>query len=156
LPETCWATIRREIKNTKVTSSWFFLSTLNYDARSTTHQICALWSNNYMGFQVSGSVKYGLLSGNQIWLGDSMDRTKGAVPPSRSWLRLCAKSLKVARSIPSGVTGIFYWYNSSARTVTLDSTQPVIEMSTKNICWGGKDNRRVWLTTKPPFEIWEP
>jgi len=28
LPETCWATIRREIKNTKVTSSWFFLSTL--------------------------------------------------------------------------------------------------------------------------------
>jgi len=39
LPETCWATIRREIKNTKVTSSWFFLSTLNYDARSTTHQV---------------------------------------------------------------------------------------------------------------------
>ena len=28
LPETCWATIRREIKNRKVTSSWFFLSTL--------------------------------------------------------------------------------------------------------------------------------
>ena len=28
LPETCWETSRREIKNTKVTSSWFFLSTL--------------------------------------------------------------------------------------------------------------------------------
>jgi hypothetical protein len=27
LPETRWATIRREIKNTQVTSSWFFLST---------------------------------------------------------------------------------------------------------------------------------
>jgi hypothetical protein len=27
LPETCWTTIRREIKNRKVTSSWFFLST---------------------------------------------------------------------------------------------------------------------------------
>ena len=39
LPETCWATIRREIKNTKSVSSWFFLSTLNYDARSTTHHI---------------------------------------------------------------------------------------------------------------------
>jgi hypothetical protein len=39
LPETCWATSRREIKNTKVTSSWVFLSTLNYDARSTTHEI---------------------------------------------------------------------------------------------------------------------
>ena len=39
LHETYWATIRREIKNTKVTSCWFFLSTLNYDARPTTHQI---------------------------------------------------------------------------------------------------------------------
>ena len=39
LPETCWATIRRKIKIQKVASSWFFLSTLNYDARSTTHQI---------------------------------------------------------------------------------------------------------------------
>ena len=29
LTETCWATIRREIKNTKETSSWFFLSTQN-------------------------------------------------------------------------------------------------------------------------------
>ena len=29
LPETCWATSRREIKNTSVTSSWFFLSTTN-------------------------------------------------------------------------------------------------------------------------------
>ena len=25
-----------------MTSSWFFLSTLNYDARSTTHQICLI------------------------------------------------------------------------------------------------------------------
>ena len=39
LPKTCSATNRREIKNTKVTSSWFFWSTLNYVARSTTHQI---------------------------------------------------------------------------------------------------------------------
>ena len=40
LHETCWATSRRETKNRKVTSSWFFLSTLNYDTRSTTIQIC--------------------------------------------------------------------------------------------------------------------
>jgi len=39
LPKTCWATSRREIKNTNVTSSWFFLSTLNYDAWSTTRQV---------------------------------------------------------------------------------------------------------------------
>ena len=44
LPKTCRATIRREIKNTKVTSSWFFLSTLNYNAWSTTYQtfLCPL------------------------------------------------------------------------------------------------------------------
>jgi hypothetical protein len=29
LPETCWVTSRREIKNTKVTSSWFFLCSVN-------------------------------------------------------------------------------------------------------------------------------
>jgi hypothetical protein len=39
LPETCWAICKREIKNKKkVTSSWIFLSTPNYDARSITHQ----------------------------------------------------------------------------------------------------------------------
>jgi len=48
LPETCWAAIRREIKNIKVTSSWFFLSTINYDARSTKHQI----SKDLIGFLV--------------------------------------------------------------------------------------------------------
>jgi hypothetical protein len=31
LPETCLATSRREIKNTKVTSSWFFLSILSLE-----------------------------------------------------------------------------------------------------------------------------
>jgi hypothetical protein len=30
LPETCWATIRREIKDTKSDISWFFLSTLYF------------------------------------------------------------------------------------------------------------------------------
>jgi len=40
-------------------------------------------------------------------------------------------------------------------------TQPLIEMSTRNIFWGGKGGRCVWLTTLPPsyahcLEIWEP
>ena len=38
LPETCWATSRRE-RIQKWHLVGFFLSTLNYDARSTTHQI---------------------------------------------------------------------------------------------------------------------
>ena len=54
-PETCWATSRREIKNTKVPSSCFFLSTLNYDARSTTHQI---YSNSFQNLWLSLKYEY--------------------------------------------------------------------------------------------------
>ena len=43
----------------------------------------------------------------------------------------------------------------------LGSTQPLTEMSTGNISWGGKGGRCVGLTTLPPscadcLEIWEP
>ena len=36
---------------------------------------------------------------------------------------------KVAGSIPCCVIVIFYWQNSSGRTVALGSTQPLTEMS---------------------------
>ena len=49
----------------------------------------------------------------------------------RIWLRHCA----VAGSIPDVVFGIFYWHNSSGRTMTLGSTQPLAEMSTKDVSW---------------------
>jgi len=52
------------------------------------------------------------------------------------WLRCCATSRKVAGSIPGGVIGIFLWHNPSYRTMALGSTQPLTEMSTKNISWG--------------------
>jgi len=45
-------------------------------------------------------------------------------------------SRKVAGSIPDGVIGIFHLHNPSGRTVTLWLTQPLIEMSTRNISWG--------------------
>jgi len=78
----------------------------------------------------------------------------------RSWLRHCAKSLKVAGSIPDGVIGIFYWQNPSGRTVVLRLTQPLTEMSIRNISWG-KGGWCVRLTTLPPscadcLEICEP
>jgi hypothetical protein len=43
----------------------------------------------------------------------------------------------------------------------LGLTQPLTEMSTKNISWRGKGFRCIWLTTLPPscadcLEIWEP
>ena len=44
--------------------------------------------------------------------------------------------LQPAGSIPDGVNGIFHWHNSSGRTMALRSTQPLTEMSTRNISWG--------------------
>jgi hypothetical protein len=67
----------------------------------------------------------------------------------RSWLRHCATSRKVAVSIPDGVIGIFLWHNPSGRTMALGLTQPLTEMSTRNI-FGGKGGRCVGLTTLPP------
>jgi len=56
----------------------------------------------------------------------------------RSWLRHCATSRKVAVSIPDGVTGIFLLHNPSGRTMALGLTQPLTEMSTRNISLGVK------------------
>ena len=53
----------------------------------------------------------------------------------RGWLRHCATSLKVAGSIPDGITGIFHWHNPSCRTMALGLTQPLTEMSTRDISW---------------------
>jgi len=47
----------------------------------------------------------------------------------RSWLRHCAGS------IPDGVIAILHWHNPSGRTMALGLTQPLTEMSTRNISW---------------------
>ena len=51
------------------------------------------------------------------------------------WLRCCAISRKVAGSIPDGIIGIFHRINPSGRTMALGLTQPLTEMSTRNISW---------------------
>ena len=56
----------------------------------------------------------------------------------RSWLRHCATSQKVAGLIPDDVVGIFHGHNPAGRTMALGLTQPLTEMSTKNISWGIK------------------
>ena len=56
----------------------------------------------------------------------------------RIWLRHYATSRKVAGSIPDGDIGIFHWHNPSGRTMALGLTQPLTEMSTRNISWGVK------------------
>jgi hypothetical protein len=55
----------------------------------------------------------------------------------RSWLGHYPTSRKVAGSIPDEVTGFFNWPNSSSRTMTLRLSQPLTEMSTRNLP-GGK------------------
>jgi hypothetical protein len=55
-----------------------------------------------------------------------------------NWLRHCATSRKAAGSNPDGVIGIFHRYNPSDRAMALGSTQPLTEMSTRDISWGVK------------------
>jgi hypothetical protein len=59
----------------------------------------------------------------------------GGGPRWRSWLRLCTTNRKIAGSIPDGVIGIFHWHNTFGCTMALESTQPLTEMSTRNISW---------------------
>ena len=77
-----------------------------------------------------------------------------------SWLRYCDTSQKVAGSIPDVVIGVFHWHYPSSCAMALGLTQPLTEMSNRNISWG-KGGRCLGLTTLPPscadcFEIWEP
>jgi hypothetical protein len=53
-----------------------------------------------------------------------------------SWWRHCATSRKFASLIPDGFIGIFHWHNNSGQILALELTQPVREMSTRNISWG--------------------
>jgi hypothetical protein len=79
------------------------------------------------------------------------------VLPYKKWGRAVAwlveaTSRKVAVSIPYAVFGFFNWPKLSNRTMTLGSTQPLTEMSTRNVS-GGKERpagRRVRLTNSPP------
>jgi hypothetical protein len=52
------------------------------------------------------------------------------------WLRYYATNQKVAGSIPDGVIEFFIDINPSDRTMALESTQPLTEMSTGSISWG--------------------
>ena len=77
----------------------------------------------------------------------------------RSWLRHCATTRKVTGSIPDD--------NPTSCTMALESTQPLREMSTRNICprgglWWVVDKAagaQGWQTTPSGsdcLEIWEP
>ena len=50
----------------------------------------------------------------------------------------CATSRKVAGWIPDWVIGIIHWFNPFGRRMALESTEPLTEVSTRNISWGLK------------------
>jgi hypothetical protein len=54
------------------------------------------------------------------------------------WLRHCAANRKVAGSIPDVAIGSFHSHNPSGGAMVLGSTQPLKEMSTRNIACGLK------------------
>jgi hypothetical protein len=65
------------------------------------------------------------------------------------WLRRYATSRKEAGSIPDEVVAFFSYPNLCSRSVALGSTQPLTDISTRNLS-GIKDGRRVRLTTLLP------
>jgi len=65
-----------------------------------------------------------------------------------SWLRHCTKSRKVMGSIPN-VVGIFYLLNPSGCTMALGSSQPLTEISARNIVWESKQPMRRANKLKP-------
>jgi hypothetical protein len=75
------------------------------------------------------------------------------------WEHAVATSRKVAASISDEVIGFFNCSNPSSRTMTLGSTQPLIEMSTRNLPGGkGRPVRKADLTAicKPTvYKMWE-
>jgi hypothetical protein len=54
------------------------------------------------------------------------------------WLSHCATSRKVAGSIPDCAIGIIHSHNPSGHTIALGSTQPLTEVSNRNISWAVK------------------
>jgi hypothetical protein len=63
--------------------------------------------------------------------------------------------------ISDGVIGIFNWRSRFGCTVALGSTQPLTEMSTRNISWGDEGGRCIGLTAVSSscadcLETWEP
>ena len=52
-----------------------------------------------------------------------------------SWLGHCTTNRKVVGSIPDGVFGILHWHNPSGHTMALGLTEPLTEMSTRDISW---------------------
>ena len=70
------------------------------------------------------------------WAPNNASRWQMGFKSAFKGLRCWATNRKVAGSIPTGIIGNFYWHNPPDRTISLVSTQPLTEMSTRSISWG--------------------
>jgi hypothetical protein len=68
-------------------------------------------------------------------------------------LRHYGTSRKVAGSIPDEVIGVFSWHNPSSSIMALRSTQPLTEMSTRNLLGGKEQSAR---NADNPTAVCEP
>ena len=114
-----------------------------------------VWSNDFNACDLHGCL-YDLIKYNYSTLRCPFGACGGAV----GW----STKLQAGRSrvwFPIMSFEIFRWHNPSARTMDMESTQPLTETSTRNIsCWG-KGGRCVGQTTLETsctncVEIWEP
>jgi hypothetical protein len=72
---------------------------------------------------------------SQLWLRRVLSSGKDNM--FRNWLESCATSRKMAVSNPDMLIGFFFnFFNPSSRTVALGFTQPLTEMSTRNLPGG--------------------
>jgi hypothetical protein len=88
-------------------------------------------------FSVTYSKKSGSLNGSG---------SRGSVVCLRHYVI----SRKVVSSSPDEIIGFFNWPNPSSRTMVLGSTQPLTEMSTRNLPGGVKGDRCIKLTNLSP------
>ena len=77
-----------------------------------------------------------------------------------SWFRHWATSRRISCSITDDGTGIFQPHNPSGRTMVLVSTQPLTEVSFRNISWGvkaaGTYSSQPYHFHDDRLEIWQP
>jgi hypothetical protein len=79
-----------------------------------------------------------VLNIHRMWPPIVLWRIQGMWTAVAQWLRYYAPNRKVTGSIPNGVIGIFHSHNPFDCTLVLGSTQPLTEMSIRNISWGVK------------------
>ena len=58
------------------------------------------------------------------------------LPPRSRWDLRSSEILHSIVVISDGIIGIFHWHNPPGRTMVLELTQPLTELSTRNISWG--------------------